>query len=98
MQSIEGKVGEPRAKYIRSAERGLYGRPTVLNNVETFANIAVIIGEGAAQFAATGTVGSKGTKVFSVVGKVKNTGLVEVPMGTTLRSIIYDICGGILED
>jgi len=98
MQSIEGKVGEPRAKYIRSAERGLYGKPTVLNNVETFVNIPVIIGEGAAKFAATGTAGSKGTKVFSVVGKVKNTGLVEVPMGTTLRSIIYDICGGILED
>ena len=98
MQSIEGKVGEPRAKYIRSAERGLYDRPTVLNNVETFVNIPVIIDRGAAWFAGTGTPGSPGTKVFSVVGKVKNTGLVEVPMGTTLRSVIYDLCGGILSD
>jgi NADH:ubiquinone oxidoreductase subunit F (NADH-binding)/NADH:ubiquinone oxidoreductase subunit E/Pyruvate/2-oxoacid:ferredoxin oxidoreductase delta subunit len=98
MQSIEGKVGEPRAKYVRSAERGLYDRPTVLNNVETFTNIPAIIDYGAAAFAATGTAGSPGTKVFSVVGKVKNTGLVEVPMGTTLRSIIYDLCGGILGD
>ncbi len=98
MQSVEGKVGEPRAKYIRSAERGLYDKPTVLNNVETFVNIPVIIDQGAERFAATGTAGSKGTKVFSVVGKVKNTGLVEVPMGTTLRTIIFDICGGIIED
>ena len=98
MQSVEGKVGEPRAKYIRSAERGLYDQPTVLNNVETFVNIPLIIADTAARFAATGTAGSKGTKVFSVVGKVKNTGLVEVAMGTTLRTIIYDICGGILED
>jgi NADH:ubiquinone oxidoreductase subunit F (NADH-binding)/NADH:ubiquinone oxidoreductase subunit E/Pyruvate/2-oxoacid:ferredoxin oxidoreductase delta subunit len=98
MQSVEGKVGEPRAKYIRSAERGLYDKPTVLNNVETFVNIPLIIEQGAAQFAATGTAGSTGTKVFSVVGKVKNTGLVEVPMGTTLRTIIFDVCGGILED
>ena len=98
MQSIEGKVGEPRAKYIRSAERGLFDKPTVLNNVETFVNIPVIIDRGAAWFAATGTPGSPGTKVFSVVGKVKNTGLVEVPMGITLRKIIYDLCGGILDD
>ena len=98
MQSIEGRVGEPRAKYIRSAERGLYDAPTVLNNVETFANIPVIIEEGARSFASTGTDGSKGTKVFAVVGKVKNTGLIEVPMGTTLRTIIFDICGGILND
>lgn len=98
MQSVEGQVGEPRAKYIRSAERGLYDQPTVLNNVETFVNIPLIIADTAARFAATGTPGSKGTKVFSVVGKVKNTGLVEVAMGTTLRTIIYDICGGILED
>lgn len=98
MQSIEGRVGEPRAKYIRSAERGLYDKPTVLNNVETLINVPVIIGRGAAHFAATGTAGSKGTKVFAVVGKVKNTGLVEVPMGTTLRAIIYDLCGGILDD
>lgn len=98
MQSIEGRVGEPRPKYIRSAERGLHDKPTVLNNVETLINVPVIIGRGAAHFAATGTAGSRGTKVFAVVGKVKNTGLVEVPMGTTLRTIIYDLCGGILDD
>lgn len=98
MQSIEGKVGEPRAKYIRSAERGLFDKPTVLNNVETFTNLPVIINNGHSWFSSTGTPDSPGTKVFSVVGKVKNTGLVEVPMGITLRSIIYDICGGILDD
>ena len=96
MQSIEGKVGEPRAKYIRSAERGLYDKPTVLNNVETLTCVPVIIDRGAKWFAGTGTAKSPGTKVFSVVGKVKNTGLVEVPMGITIREIIYDICGGIL--
>ena len=98
MQSIEGKVGEPRAKYIRSAERGLYDKPTVLNNVETFVNVPLIIDRGAEWFAATGIPQSTGTKVFSVVGKVKNTGLVEVPMGITLRKVIYEICGGILDD
>jgi NADH:ubiquinone oxidoreductase subunit F (NADH-binding)/NADH:ubiquinone oxidoreductase subunit E len=98
MQSIEGKVGEPRAKYVRSAERGLYDKPTVLNNVETFVNVPLIIDHGADWFAATGIPESTGTKVFSVVGKVKNTGLVEVPMGITLRKVIYDICGGILND
>lgn len=98
MQSVEGKVGEPRAKYIRSAERGLFGLPTVLNNVETFVNIPQIISEGAAVFASTGSPGNTGTKVFSVVGKVKNTGLVEVPMGTSLRRIIFDLCGGIIDD
>ncbi len=97
MQSVEGKVGEPRAKYIRSAERGLYDKPTVLNNVETYANIPVIINEGADWFASTGTKANTGTKVFSVVGKVLNTGLVEVPMGTSLGTIIFDICGGIQE-
>jgi len=97
MQSVEGKVGEPRAKYIRSAERGLYDKPTVLNNVETYANIPVIISKGADWFASTGTSDNTGTKVFSVVGKVLNTGLVEVPMGTSLRTIIFDICGGIQE-
>ncbi len=96
MQSIEGKVGEPRAKYIRSAERGLYDKPTVLNNVETLTCVPVIIDRGAGWFSGTGTDNSPGTKVFSVVGKVKNTGLVEVPMGITIREIIYDICGGIL--
>ncbi len=98
MQSVEGKVGEPRAKYIRSAERGLYDKPTVLNNVETYANVPVILSNGADWFSSFGTKGNKGTKVFSVVGKVQNTGLVEVPMGTSLRTIIFDICGGIKGD
>jgi len=96
MQSIEGKVGEPRAKYIHSVEKGLWGNPTVLNNVETWANIPVIILEGGEWYSSMGTEGSKGTKVFSLVGKVKNTGLVEVPMGTPLRELIYDIGGGII--
>jgi len=98
MQSVSGQVGEPRAKYIRSAERGLYDRPTVLNNVETFANIPLILENGGEWFNKIGSNKSSGTKVFSLVGKVKNTGLVEVPMGTTLRSIIYDIGGGIQND
>jgi NADH-quinone oxidoreductase subunit F len=98
MASIEGRVGEPRAKYIRSAERGLFNQPTVLNNVETLATIPYILKEGAEKFASVGTEGSKGTKVFAMVGKVKHTGLVEVPMGTTLRTLIYDIGGGILGD
>ncbi|MCL2068041.1 MAG: SLBB domain-containing protein [Treponema sp.] len=95
MASIEGRVGEPRAKYIRSVEQGLWNQPTVLNNVETFANIPLIIKEGGAKFAQVGTENSKGTKVFALVGKVKRSGLVEVPMGTTLRQIIFDIGGGI---
>ncbi|MGI5858065.1 MAG: NADH-ubiquinone oxidoreductase-F iron-sulfur binding region domain-containing protein [Tepidanaerobacteraceae bacterium] len=95
MASIEGRVGEPRAKYIRSVEKGLWDKPTVLNNVETWANIPVIINEGASRFKSIGTAQSPGTKVFSLVGKVKNTGLIEVPMGMTLRQIIYDIGGGI---
>ncbi|WP_425473439.1 NADH-ubiquinone oxidoreductase-F iron-sulfur binding region domain-containing protein [Thermosediminibacter litoriperuensis] len=95
MASIEGRVGEPRVKYIRSTEKGLWGQPTVLNNVETWANVPVIIDRGADWFAAIGTDRSKGTKVFSLVGKVKNTGLIEVPMGITLREIIFDIGGGI---
>jgi len=98
MQSVAGKVGEPRAKYVRSVERGLHDRPTVLNNVETFANVPLILEKGADWFAAQGTEKSKGTKAFALVGKVKNTGLVEVAMGTTLRSIIYDMGGGILDD
>jgi NADP-reducing hydrogenase subunit HndC len=93
--SIEGNVGEPRDKYIFPTEKGLWGQPTVINNVETWANIPVIIGYGAEAFASVGTKGSKGTKVFSLVGKVVNTGLVEVPMGTTLREIIFDIGGGV---
>lgn len=98
MASIEGRVGEPRAKYIRSVQRGLWDQPTVLNNVETLANIPKIIMDGGERFAQTGTEGSTGTKVFALVGKVKRTGLVEVPMGTTLRHLIYDIGGGILSN
>lgn len=98
MASIEGKVGEPRAKYIRSVEKGLWGQPTVLNNVETWANIPEIINKGADWFNSIGTENCKGTKVFSLVGKIKNTGLVEVPMGVTLRELIFDIGGGILRD
>lgn len=98
MASIEGKVGEPRAKYIHSTEKGLWGQPTVLNNVETWANIPVIINKGGKWFSSIGTEKSKGTKVFSLVGKVNNTGLVEVPMGTTLRELIFDIGGGIIGD
>ena len=95
MASIEGRVGEPRAKYIRSVQRGLWDRPTVLNNVETLANVPYIIAHGGAHYASVGTEGSKGTKVFALVGKVKRTGLVEVPMGATLRHLIYDIGGGV---
>jgi len=95
MASLEGRVGEPRAKYIHTVESGLHGKPSLLNNVETWANVPQIILKGADWFASFGTERSKGTKVFSLVGKVKNTGLVEVPMGMTLRQIIYDIGGGI---
>ena len=95
MASVEGRVGEPRAKYIRSVQRGLWDCPTVLNNVETLANVPVILDRGGAEFAKLGTEGSKGTKVFALVGKVKRTGLVEVPMGATLRHLIYDIGGGV---
>jgi len=95
MASLEGRVGEPRAKYIHTVESGLHGKPSLLNNVETWANVPQIILKGADWFASLGTQRSKGTKVFSLVGKVKNTGLVEVPMGMTLRQIIYDIGGGI---
>ena len=98
MQSIEGKVGEPRAKYIRSVQRGLWDHPTVLNNVETLANIPYIIRYGGEHFASIGTEGSKGTKVFAMVGKVRRTGLVEIPMGATLRTLIFDIGGGIQGD
>jgi len=98
MQSVEGKVGEPRAKYIRSVQRGLWNQPTVLNNVETLANVPYILSHGGADFASVGTEKSKGTKVFALVGKVKRTGLVEVPMGTTLRELIFDIGGGIKGD
>ncbi|HJX12936.1 MAG TPA: NADH-ubiquinone oxidoreductase-F iron-sulfur binding region domain-containing protein [Dehalococcoidales bacterium] len=95
MTAIEGKVGEPRPKYVRTAVSGIWDRPSNLNNVETWANVPLIIGRGADWFASIGTKGSKGTKIFSLVGKVNNTGLVEVPMGVTLRRIIFDIGGGI---
>jgi NADH:ubiquinone oxidoreductase subunit F (NADH-binding)/NAD-dependent dihydropyrimidine dehydrogenase PreA subunit len=95
MFSLEGKRGMPRAKPPRSAEAGLWGQPTVLNNVETFANVPQIIIHGAKWFNSLGTEKSKGTKVFSLAGSVNNIGLVEVPMGITLRSIIFDIGEGI---
>ena len=95
MASLEGKVGEPRAKYVHTVEKGLYNQPTNLNNVETWANVPLIILKGAGWYNKIGTKGSKGTKIFSLVGNVNNTGLVEVPMGITLREIIYDIGGGI---
>ncbi len=95
MASLEGKVGEPRAKYVHTVEKGLWEQPTNLNNVETWANVPLIINQGADWYAKIGTEGSKGTKIFSLVGKINNTGLVEVPMGITLREIIYGIGGGI---
>ncbi len=93
--SIEGRTGEPRAKYVHATDRGLYNKPTTLNNVETWANVPLIINNGSAWYAGIGTEKSKGTKIFSLVGKINNTGLVEVPMGITLREIIYEIGGGI---
>lgn len=104
MASVAGNPGEPRAKYIHTVEKGLYDRPSCLNNVETWANVPQIILKGAEWFSSIGTggdvtkdpwAGSKGTKVFSLAGKVNNTGLVEVPMGITLREIIFDVGGGI---
>ncbi len=95
MASLEGKVGEPRAKYVHTVEKGLWNRPSDLNNVETWANVPLVINKGADRYRTLGTEGSKGTKIFSLVGKINNTGLVEVPMGITLREIIYDIGGGI---
>ena len=95
LASIEGKRGMPVPRPPFPAVKGLWGKPTVINNVETSANIPMIILRGGAWYAETGTETSKGTKVFAVTGKIKNSGLIEVPMGTTLREIIYDICGGI---
>ncbi len=95
MTALEGRVGEPRPKYIRSNVKGLWERPSVLNNVETWANVPLIVNKGADWFTRYGTEGSKGTKIFSLVGKINNTGLVEVPMGMTLRDIIFKIGGGI---
>ena len=95
MASLEGRVGEPRAKYIHTVEHGLWDQPSNLNNVETWANVPIIINRGVDWYTSIGTAGSKGTKIFSLVGKINNTGLVEVPMGITLRQIVYDIGGGI---
>ena len=95
LNSIEGKRGMPRPRPPFPAIKGLWGKPTCVNNVETLANIPYIIREGAAKYAELGTPGSKGTKVFALGGKINNVGLVEVPMGTTLRTLIYDIGGGI---
>ncbi len=94
MASLEGRVGEPRPKDIHTTDRGFMDLPTNLNNVETWANVPSIINKGASWFAAKGTTKSKGTKIFALTGKIRNTGLIEVPMGTSLRKIIYDIGGG----
>ncbi len=95
MTSIEGNRGEPRPRPPFPAQKGLFGKPTILNNVETYANIPLIINNGSEWFSSMGTEKSKGTKVFALGGKIKNTGLVEIPMGTTLREIIEEIGGGI---
>ena len=95
LESIEGKRGQPRVKPPYPAQAGLWGKPTLINNVETYSNIAQIILNGADWYASIGTKNSKGTKVFALGGNVNNIGLVEVPMGTTLREIVYDIGGGI---
>ncbi len=95
MKSIAGEVGEPRAKYIRSVVKGAFDKPTVLNNVESFATIPVIMDKGAEWFAKIGVAKSSGTKAFSLAGKVRNTGLIEIPMGMTIREIIFGIGGGI---
>ena len=95
MASLEGKVGRPRAKYIHTVEKGLRNNPSNLNNVETYANVPAIILKGAPWFADMGTAGSKGTKVFSLVGKVNNTGLVEVPMGILVKEIVFNIGNGV---
>ncbi len=96
--SIEGERGMPRTKPPRTVEQGLFGKPTVLNNVETYANVPMIITNGADWYKGIGTEKSPGTKAFAVTGSIKNTGLIEVPMGTTLREIVYDIGGGIKND
>ncbi|MFC1493051.1 FAD-dependent oxidoreductase [candidate division KSB1 bacterium] len=98
IKSIEGKIGEPRQRPPYPTDRGIYNCPTCINNVETLANVPIIISEGADEFMKVGVPGNTGTKIFSLVGKIKNTGLVEVPMGTTLKEIIYDIGGGSVDD
>jgi NADH:ubiquinone oxidoreductase subunit F (NADH-binding)/(2Fe-2S) ferredoxin len=95
MTSLEGSVGRPRAKYIHTVEKGFRNSPSNLNNVETYANVPVILLKGAQWYAGMGTEHSKGTKVFSLVGKIKNTGLVEVPMGISLKEIVFNIGGGV---
>jgi NADH:ubiquinone oxidoreductase subunit F (NADH-binding)/(2Fe-2S) ferredoxin/Pyruvate/2-oxoacid:ferredoxin oxidoreductase delta subunit len=95
MTALEGRPGEPRPKYVRSNIKGLWNRPSVLNNVETWANVPLIVNHGADWFTRLGNATSKGTKIFSLVGKITNTGLVEVPMGIHLRDIVYRIGGGI---
>ena len=94
IKSIEGQMGQPRQRPPYPVDKGVWGYPTCINNVETLANVPVIIGMGAGNFTKTGIPGNRGTKIFSLVGKIKNTGLVEVPLGTTIREIIYDIGGG----
>jgi bidirectional [NiFe] hydrogenase diaphorase subunit len=94
MASVEGRRGSPRPRPPFPAERGLWGHPTLINNVETFANVPVIIRKGAEWFASIGTEKSKGTKVFALAGKINNTGLIEVPMGTPLRQIVEEMGGG----
>lgn len=98
LQSLEGKRGMPQPRPPFPAVKGLWGKPTVINNVETWANIPVIITKGGNWFSKIGTPDSRGTKVFALTGKIRNSGLVEVPMGTTLREIVYDIGGGIAND
>jgi len=95
MASLEGKVGRPRAKYVHTVAKGFRQEPSNLNNVETYANVPVILLKGAKSYTEIGTERSKGTKVFSLVGKIKNTGLVEVPMGISLKDIVFDIGGGV---
>lgn len=94
MASLEGKVGEPRPKDVHTAVEGLYQKPTILNNVETWANVPSIIQNGSSWFASKGTKGSKGTKILALTGRIKNTGLVEVAMGTSIRTVVFDIGGG----
>ena len=94
IRSVEGRMGEPRQRPPFPIQKGINGKPTAINNVETWANIPVILRQGAEEFAKIGTKGNSGTKIFSLVGKIRNTGLVEVPMGITLKQIVYDIGGG----
>jgi len=95
MHSVEGKRGEPRQKPPFPFERGIFGKPTIINNVETLANVPVILRNGGAWFASLGIPKSSGTKVFALAGKIENTGIIEVPMGITLGEVVHDIAGGI---